>query len=255
MALDEGKKSFVVYCSWFKYIEDLSNEQVGEWTRWMFEFTNDVYKDKERNYPSDPAVKMLCKMTEQQLSLDLDKYRERVERIKKNGKQYKTIDNQNKSSDNIVKNIDTDIETEVGTDVKTDVETNVGGVYVYDKCKMLNVYDKCNNKKESIKENEASTLSSSTLTEMEKPLKHKYGQYQTVLLTDEEYDRLVKEFGKPYIYEVISRIDEYKKMNGNKNKWKEDNLVIRKAIREKWTMLKGINPKQEHLLIEEEDAI
>lgn len=77
----EGKKSFVVYASWKEYIDDLNDKQVGMWTRWMFEYCNDKWNDKEIEYPADAAVKVLCKLTKDALKRDLKKYKEKKARI------------------------------------------------------------------------------------------------------------------------------------------------------------------------------
>lgn len=62
----------------------------------------------------------------------------------------------------------------------------------------------------------------------------KYGEYKRIKLTEKEYQRLIDEFGKSYIDEMINKLDEYIESNNNKNKYTNFNLVIRKAIREKW---------------------
>ena len=70
--------------------------------------------------------------------------------------------------------------------------------------------------------------------EEEKDKKEKYGTYGRVKLTIAEYLRLVNEFGEDFIKEQIERLDEYVESNDNKNKYKNFNLVLRRAIREKW---------------------
>lgn len=62
----------------------------------------------------------------------------------------------------------------------------------------------------------------------------KYGFYGRVLLTDEEHKKLNEEFTEDYIIKIIKYLDEYIQSNNNKNKYKDFNLVIRKAIRENW---------------------
>ena len=89
------------------------------------------------------------------------------------------------------------------------------------------------NIEESIKEE--STLPSTP------PSKHKYGEYGFVLLTTSQYDKLISDYGdKNYIDKVINRVDELCKMTGNKYKWKDFNLVIRKVIRENWSIIKDL---------------
>ena len=83
IGMADGKKSFIVYTDWKKYIDELNDKQVGQWIRWMFEYCNDKWKgkDSEIKYPNDTAVKVLCKMTKDILKRDLVKYENKVESI------------------------------------------------------------------------------------------------------------------------------------------------------------------------------
>ena len=69
--------------------------------------------------------------------------------------------------------------------------------------------------------------------------RHKYGKYGWVRLTDEEYRRLLNELGDQELNRCIQYVDESAQSNGNKNKWKDWNLVIRKCHRDKWGAYKG----------------
>lgn len=68
----------------------------------------------------------------------------------------------------------------------------------------------------------------------EKPVKHKYGEYKHVLLTDEEFQRLADDFGS-MASEAIAFLDEYIEEKGYKSK--SHNLAIRRwvinAVKEK----------------------
>lgn len=64
--------------------------------------------------------------------------------------------------------------------------------------------------------------------------KHKHGAYGWVRLTDDQYDKLVKDLGQAELDRCITYIDESAQGNGNKNRWKDWNLVIRKCSREGW---------------------
>lgn len=68
----------------------------------------------------------------------------------------------------------------------------------------------------------------------EKKVKHKHGEYGWVRLTDEEYARLLQELGADELRRCIAYVDEFAQTNGNKSKWKDWNLVIRKCHRDKW---------------------
>ena len=73
----------------------------------------------------------------------------------------------------------------------------------------------------------------------EKPKKHKHGEYGWVQLTDAEYDRLIAEYGEETVLRYIKVVDEYVQGNKNNKGYKDWNLVVRKAIREKWGDRKG----------------
>lgn len=85
-----------------------------------------------------------------------------------------------------------------------------------------------------------------------KDKKHKYGTYGWVKLTEVQYQKLTDEFGKDYIEKVISALDEYVQSNGNKNKYKDFNLVIRKAIREKWFKIDSFSSSSKREIVWEE---
>ena len=67
-----------------------------------------------------------------------------------------------------------------------------------------------------------------------KPVRHKCGKYGWVQLTNEERDRLKEDLGVEELIRCITYIDEAAQSNGNKNKWKDWNLVIRRCHREGW---------------------
>lgn len=64
--------------------------------------------------------------------------------------------------------------------------------------------------------------------------RHFVGQHGYVKLTDEEHARLIKDLGQSEAERVIAYVDESAAYTGNKNKWKDWNLVLRKASREGW---------------------
>lgn len=67
-----------------------------------------------------------------------------------------------------------------------------------------------------------------------KPIRKKYGQYGRVLLTDEEHARLLKDLGNEELSRCIQYIDESAQSTGNKNGWKDWNLVLRRCSKQKW---------------------
>ena len=61
-----------------------------------------------------------------------------------------------------------------------------------------------------------------------------YGEYKRIKLTDDEYNRLVNDYGEEFIKKQIKLLDEYVESNNNKNKYTNFNLVLRKSIRDNW---------------------
>lgn len=61
-----------------------------------------------------------------------------------------------------------------------------------------------------------------------KPSKHKYGEYNHVLLTDPEYEKLCKDYGEDVAKNAITYLDEAIEMKGYK--YKSHYLAIRKWV-------------------------
>lgn len=75
------------------------------------------------------------------------------------------------------------------------------------------------------------------------PTRQKYGSYGWVRLTKDEYTRLVADFGEAETLRCITYIDEAAQSTGNKNKWRDWNLVIRKCHRDGWGLSKSTNTR------------
>ena len=76
----------------------------------------------------------------------------------------------------------------------------------------------------------------------EKKTYHKYGEYGWVRLTNDQYKKLVEDIGEDNAKRCIAYVDESAQGTGNKNKWKDWNLVVRKCHREGW----GVKPWQQN---------
>lgn len=70
--------------------------------------------------------------------------------------------------------------------------------------------------------------------EKKEVVRHKYGEHGWVRLSDAEYERLLNDLGPDELKRCIDYIDESAQINGNKNKWKDWNLTIRKCHRQQW---------------------
>lgn len=59
-----------------------------------------------------------------------------------------------------------------------------------------------------------------------KPVKHKYGEFKHVALTDVEYERLVNDYGEQAVLDGIENVDRYMEKSGRKA-YNNYNLVLR----------------------------
>lgn len=82
------------------------------------------------------------------------------------------------------------------------------------------------------------------LGEADKPPAHTRGKYGWVKMTDDEYSRLISDLGECEAARVIAYVDESAQTTGNRNKWKDWNLVCRKASREGWGKNNQAAPKR-----------
>lgn len=64
-----------------------------------------------------------------------------------------------------------------------------------------------------------------------KPQKHKHGEFNHVLLTDNEYSRLISDYGKEIAEKYIKKVDEYCEQSGKR--YQNYNLAIRNTFMSK----------------------
>lgn len=72
--------------------------------------------------------------------------------------------------------------------------------------------------------------------------KKSYGEFGWVKLTDDEYNRLLNDLGEAEVKRCIAYVDESAQATGNKNKWRDWNLVVRKCHKQGW----GLNQQQKN---------
>lgn len=68
----------------------------------------------------------------------------------------------------------------------------------------------------------------------EEPQRHRHGANGWVLLTDEQYKKLLHDLGPAELERCITYVDESAQITRNKNGWKDWNLVVRRCHREQW---------------------
>lgn len=86
------------------------------------------------------------------------------------------------------------------------------------------------------------------------PARRKYGAYGWVRLTDDEHSRLVSDLGLTELDRCIQYVDESAQGNGNKNKWRDWNLVIRRCSREGWGRNKQMGGERSGLRADSESS-
>ena len=87
-----------------------------------------------------------------------------------------------------------------------------------------------------------------------KPVRHERGRYGWVKLSDEEYSRLSNELGESELERCIAYVDESAQSTGNKNKWRDWNLVIRRCHRDGWGLGKGATKSNEPFVYDPGDT-
>lgn len=83
-------------------------------------------------------------------------------------------------------------------------------------------------------------------------IRHKFGTYGRVKLTTKQYEKLIEDFSKEIVDKKIEQLDEYVESNNNKNKYSNFNLVLRKAIKEKWWENQNANEYKSKIDIQRE---
>lgn len=96
--------------------------------------------------------------------------------------------------------------------------------------------DDCQKYQSTIDENVKENITSINITSINnKEIKKKaYGKYKRIKLQDQEYTKLVEQYGKEFIDEQIQLLDNYVESNNNKNKYTNFYLVLLKSIKNEW---------------------
>lgn len=98
----------------------------------------------------------------------------------------------------------------------------------------------------NVTEDRENTASPEALpTRTEKPKRKSYGQFSWVKLSDEEYSRLSNDLGEAEVKRCVAYVDEAAQLTGNKNKWRDWNLVLRRCHRDGWGLPTGQKPQEQ----------
>ena len=69
-------------------------------------------------------------------------------------------------------------------------------------------------------------------------------RYGWIRLSDEEYHRLLNDLGPEEAARCIAYVDESAQATGNKNKWRDWNLVLRRCHRDRWGLGRAADKPQ-----------
>lgn len=197
-----AKNGMILYYDLLEQLEDFTNAQFGETIRAVIQY------DIDGSVPqfTDPIVSVAFKVLKPMLDRNKEHYEEvcakRREAGSMGGKQK--VANASKCYQMLANARDKD------NDKDNDIDNIKGN----------------ESKKESVKKEIEPTLD--TRSEGKQP-KHKFGAYNRVLLTDEEFGRLVEEYGEAETERAITYLDEYIEMKGS-YKCQSHNLAIRKWV-------------------------
>ena len=199
------KNSFILYHEYQEHFNLLTDEELGKFMRVIFDYEiNGTLPD---NLP--PMQKMAFSFIKKDLDDNREKYNVKIEANKANGSKGGRPKTE---SDGNPENPD---EPKKAVSVSDTVSDTVSDFSNGD-----------------IARADAQPAPKKT----DKPVKqyHRHGQYGWIKLTDDELSKLCKDYGETAITHYIEYIDEYAQTTKNKNGYSDWNLVIRKAIREKW---------------------
>ena len=187
-----NKKSFVLYTKIDEVLQALTDAQKGM----LFQAIVDYEKTGEEPTIEDPTVKVAFIPIRQELDVNNEKWEKTSEARSKAGKKGAEAKYAKQNLANDSKAIAKDGKAK-------NEEANLAD----------NDNDNDNDKKEKEK------------YKKEKAVKHVYGEYKHVKLTDDEYARLVEEYGENAVLEGIKNVDEYCQAKGKT--YKDYNLVMR----------------------------
>lgn len=205
------KNSFILYYDQEEILNKLSDEDAGKLIKKIFHYA----RTKE-----EPKLDTLLGIAFVPFKQVIDRNTEKWEEIKKKRSYAGKISAEKKKQES-TKSTSVNTRKQDATNDNKNQQTTTNAT---DNVNVnVNVNDNVNvNVNDNIKEKNI------------KKEKNKYGKFGRVKLTDDEYERLVKEFTKDFIDNQIELLDEYVESNNNKNKYTNFNLVLRKSIRENW---------------------
>lgn len=184
------RESFILYTSFYEPLKYLSDSQMGELFRAIFEYQLNGKTDV------DDEIRIAFEFIKNQLDIDADKWKDEKQKRSEAGRKG-MAKRWNKNNNAIANNNKNNTVINAITKITDNVNENENDN---------------DNEKDIYTLSEAKASSSDTA----KASKHKYGEYKNVLLKDEELQALKKDYAN--WEELIKYLDEYIEMKGYKAK-------------------------------------
>ena len=189
-----NKKGVVMYYDLLEQLKDFTDEQFGKITRAMIKYDIDGIEPQF----NDIQIKLAFNILKPTIDRNKQEYQEKCDKNRENiNKRWKKQDTNEYDCIRMYTNY---------TDIDKDIDKDI-------------------NKKEIYKEK---VEQSPTHTQALKEEKHKHGEYNHVLLSDKELNRLKDEIGEKNTESAIKLLDEAIEMKGYK--YKSHYLAIRKWV-------------------------
>lgn len=200
------KKSFVMFTDKYEAVKLLTMEQRGVLLTAIF-----AHASGEELPDMDDVTRVLYTVIQGGMDACAEKYEATCERRRQAGQKGGLAKASNAkqclANPSNAKHNDTDTDTETETETDTDTETET----------------------ETDTETETNTdIPKGIYKKAGKPAKHKYGEYQHVLLTDDEREKLADEYGEETLTKCIRKLDEYIEETGKR--YKSHYLTIRRWV-------------------------
>lgn len=197
------KKSFVLYTDSYEQIEKLNEKQKAELLDAIFIYASTGKFIKFNDF----VTEIVFGFIRQQIERDNEKYKAKKE---KNAAYYRSKKNsENSVAEKSEKTCKTDSEN---SDSDTDTDTDTVTV----------------NGNDTVNVNVKGVIGGKDKPSPRSPVKKKYGNFQHIALTDEQYKKLLSDYGQATIEKYIQAIDDWVQLKGKG--YKDYNLAIRKWI-------------------------
>ena len=233
--MSKAPSSMTIMFEHQEIIEMLSDDEAGIVFKALFEYCQTGNAKDIQD--CDRSVKMAFSVITRQLDRSISQYKTLCEKNSAAAKQR--WDSTSSESERIEEN--TDVCTRISGDTQKCecINPDTKGIECIDNnaknansnpnpnCNP-NPNPNCNPKEEAKKGKDEPCGSAHSPPSKSKPIRHKHGEYGHVLLTEEQYSKLIADFGESTIAEFIRKADEYVQMHGKT--YRDYNLTIRNWI-------------------------